>query len=132
MRIAPKPIFSDFPFEEHFARLSTIQNKTRSALGSTWDLYLDGMQPLYDLYAAAATRLAVPHRDRKEAALMTSTQAFSALTSAGVLVLRGDAVRSIVCSRQGFEEFLHYFACLNVAGVALRYLDGKTPSVSAR
>lgn len=127
MRIAPKPIFPDFPFEEHFARLSTVENDTRSALESTWDLYLDGMQLLYDLYAAAATRLAIPYRDRKEAALMTSTQAVSALTSAGVLLLRGDAVRSIVCSRQGFEEFLHYFACLNVEGVALRYLHGETP-----
>lgn len=127
MRIALQPIFPDFPFEEHFTRLSTVENETRSALGSSWDLYLDGMQLLYDIYAAAGTRLAIPDRDRKEAALMTSTQAVSALTSAGVLLLQGDAARSIVCSRQGFEEFLHYFACLNVVGVARRYLDGKTP-----
>lgn len=126
-RIAAEPIFPDFPFTEHFARLSTLQRETEQALGTDWDLYQDGMQLLYDTYAAAATRLAVPHADRKDAALMTSTQAVSALSSAGTLALQGDSVRSIVCSRQGLEELLHYLACLYVPGVAARYLDGKTP-----
>jgi len=127
MRIAADPIFPDFPFTEHFARLSIVQTQTQQALGTDWELYLDGMQLLYDIYAAAATRLAVPFRERKEAALMTSTQAVSALSSAGMLALQGDAVRSIVCSRQGLEELLHNLACLHVPDVAARYLDGKTP-----
>ena len=101
MPIAPDPIFPDFPFRSHFERLDSVETATKVELGDLWDLYLDGMQLLYDIYAAAATRLAVPYQDRKVAALTTSTQAVSALASAGVLLTRGDSVRSVVCSRQG-------------------------------
>lgn len=127
MPIAPDPVFPDFPFRSHLKRLDSLAAATESALGDLWDLYLDGMQLLYDIYAAAATRMAIPYEDRKAAAMATTTQAVTALTSAGLLLTRGDSVRSIVCSRQGLEELLHFYACLNIDGFAKRYLEGETP-----
>ena len=127
MRIAADPVFTEFPFTEHFGRLSVVQSETQQALSADWDLYQDGMQLLYDIYEAAATRLAVSYPDRKDAAFMTSAQAVSALSSAGTLALQGDAVRSIVCSRQGLEELLHCLACLHVPGVAARTSTSSMP-----
>ena len=85
------------------------------------------MQLLYNVWAAVGTSLAIPTRDQHDAALAISSQVVMGLTSAGILVRFGDYQRSIVCSRQAYEELLHLVACFHDAATAKRYLLGRTP-----
>jgi hypothetical protein len=121
------PVFRDFDFRAHFARLKVVADLTQGSCHDDWDLYLDGMQVLYDAWAAVGTRLNIPTRPQKDATLAISSQVVMALTSAGVLVLSGDYQRSIVCSRQAYEELLHLVACQHDVNAAKRYLRGRTP-----
>jgi hypothetical protein len=125
--MAVAPIFSDFDFRAHLARLAEVADLTQGSCHEDWELYLDGMQVLYDAWAAVGTTLDIPTRSQKDATLAISAQVVMALTSAGVLVLSGDYQRSIVCSRQAYEELLHLVACQHDVNTADRYLRGRTP-----